>query len=508
MADIQFRLTAYSDAAGKYNPQAFNNGNEDCFYVDDNLSDNQTNHCTPDQTVTLADCGMIMAVADGMGGMNAGEVASAIAVETVEDFFAPGKVTPAMAADARQREQYLEKLIVEADRRIKEDEQVNPDHDGMGSTIILAWLVGNELTVSWCGDSRAYRFNPATGIEMLSEDHSYVQDLVRKGVLTYRDTFGHPQGNIVTRSLGEPSGPAQPETRHFNVFQDDIIMLCSDGLSGVVYDRPETDASGRPLSPYNLQDIIAANTQSMTQCREKLFEAAQNSDWYDNVTVILCKITSGEPYVATAATAINNVASKTQSDAKPEPSDNLKDGFTHSVFVVKKQTVRYALAVVVAFLIGGAIMFFWLWRQQPETEPQQPQPAEVVSDNEPVTDAAADTEAEDETDVAEIQQDEVKTEPAKTDKKPARPHNTGRRTPNNKAANTETNTENVVPNQNADATNENANAEAPIEKPTDGLTPVAAPNESKEGQLNSTNPGNNNESLQLDEQATKNDSKE
>ena len=292
MADIQFRLTAYSDAAGKYNPQAFNNGNEDCFYVDDNLSDNQTNHCAPDHTVTLADCGMIMAVADGMGGMNAGEVASAIAVKTVEDFFAPGKVTPAMAGDARQRQQYLETLIVEADSRIKADESENPDHDGMGSTIILAWMVGAELTVSWCGDSRAYRFNQLNGIEMLSEDHSYVQDLVRKGVLRYSETFGHPQGNIVTRSLGDPSGPAQPETRQFTVAEGDIIMLCSDGLSGVVYDRPETDASGNQLSQFNLQDVIAANTGSMTQCRQALFDAAEKSDWYDNVTAILCQITS------------------------------------------------------------------------------------------------------------------------------------------------------------------------------------------------------------------------
>ena len=102
----------------------------------------------------------------------------------------------------------------------------------------------------------------------------------------------------------------------------------------------------------------------------------------------------------------------------------------------------------------------------------------------------------------------MKTEPAKTDKKPARPHNTGRKNPNNKAANTEANSENTVPNQNAEAINENANTETPSKKPTDGLTPVAAPNESKEGQLNSTNPGNNNESLQLDEQSTKNDSKE
>ena len=76
---VKFRLAAYTDPAGKYNPQAYLNGNEDCFYVDDDLSDDQSNHFAPDKVIDLSDCGMIMAVADGMGGMNAGEVASDIA---------------------------------------------------------------------------------------------------------------------------------------------------------------------------------------------------------------------------------------------------------------------------------------------------------------------------------------------------------------------------------------------------------------------------------------------
>ena len=367
---VKFRLAAYTDPAGKYNPQAYLNGNEDCFYVDDDLSDDQSNHFAPDKVIDLSDCGMIMAVADGMGGMNAGEVASDIATKTIEDFFAPGKVTPAMAADRIQRQQYLEQLIVEADRRIKDDEQTHPEHSNMGSTIILAWLAGNELTVSWCGDSRAYRFNPATGIEPLSEDHSYVQDLVRKGLLTYRDTFGHPNGNIVTRSLGDPSGPAQPETRFFRVYQDDIILLCSDGLSGVVYDRAEADATGTPISPYNLQDVIAANTQSMTQCREKLFEAAQNSDWYDNVTAILCQIVNGEPRpAATAPEEPITLENKTQSDASKQP-ENKKEAGTRSVYKIPKRYVRLAVSIALLIIVGVALLFLF------KTKVTQPAPPE------------------------------------------------------------------------------------------------------------------------------------
>lgn len=294
---IKFRMTAYTAAAGKYNPEAPNKGNEDNFYVDNDLGDQTPGCFSSDAEVMLSDCGMLMAVADGMGGMNAGEVASKIAVDTIGEYFAPGRITPRLATSHTSRRKYLEELIVEADARIKADASHNPQHEGMGSTIILAWLAGDELTVSWCGDSRAYRFNPVNGIEMLSEDHSYVQDLVRKGQLTYEQTFGHPQGNIITRSLGDPGGKAKPETRLFKVNKSDIILLCSDGLSGVLFDRDARDEYGNPLSQDNLEDIIRNHSTTMQACREALWKAAEQAEWYDNVTIILCEILDGVPEV-------------------------------------------------------------------------------------------------------------------------------------------------------------------------------------------------------------------
>lgn len=286
-------MHAYSDAAGKYNPDATRDGNEDNFYVDDNLCDEFPSHCESDVVKELCDLGLIMAVADGMGGMNAGEVASEIAVETIQEFFSPGKITEDIAKDHQSRKKYLERLIVEADARIKNDSKKHPEHEEMGSTIILAWIVGDQLTLSWCGDSRAYRYNPALGIKLLSEDHSYVQELVKQGVLTYDQTFEHPQGNIVTRSLGDETKKAQPETRFFNVYNNDIILLCSDGLSGVLRDRKTSDGEGGYFPGDNLEDIIRENSQSLVECREALWKAAENADWYDNVTAILCEIKSG-----------------------------------------------------------------------------------------------------------------------------------------------------------------------------------------------------------------------
>lgn len=363
MKQITFKLVAYSAAAGKYDPQSPNLGNEDNFYVDDNLSDTIMSNFTPDNLVQMSECGMLMVVADGMGGMNAGEVASEIAIKTVSEFFSPGKITPQMAQSKQERRSYLERVIVAADNNIKQDARTNPEHSGMGSTIIIAWLVGDELTVSWCGDSRCYRFNPKTGIELLSHDHSYVQELADKGVITYEQTFGHPQGNIVTRSLGDEGGTAHPETRDFKVYQDDIIMLCSDGLSGVVFDR-QFYLDNILLSNDNLEDVIRANQHSMIACREALFAAAEKAEWYDNVTVILCQICGGADSMT-----VNNPTSDAKSSEQPSEESPIEDTLNAEHDVLSKGKKRKIMVLIVSILIllaiGGG---FLMWKKKPVRE--------------------------------------------------------------------------------------------------------------------------------------------
>lgn len=351
MKQITFQLAAFTAAAGKYDPNAPNAGNEDNFYVDDNLSDDLINHCVADAKIQLSECGMIMVVADGMGGMNAGEVASEIAVRTVAQFFSPGRITPEIAAHEESRRVYLESVIIAADKAIKEESRTNPDHRGMGSTIILAWLVGDSLSVSWCGDSRCYRFNPAIGIEMLSRDHSYVQELADKGVITYEQTFSHPQGNIVTRSLGDESGKSRPETRHFKVYQDDIILLCSDGLSGVLFDR-ECYIDDYLLSNENLNDIINAHQNSMSECREELFAAAERADWYDNVTAVLCKICDGADPMPTQQIEGKSLNGDSQHACIDEPPKQ-----SAITFRLPKKILRMFLMVVGFIVIIAGVIF-------------------------------------------------------------------------------------------------------------------------------------------------------
>ena len=291
--NVKFQLVAYTDAAGKFTPEAYLNGNEDNFFIDDNLKDCVPYSAKPGEVISLSDEGMIMAVADGMGGMNAGEVASDIAVKTVEEFFTLASITAEQSSTYEKRREYLEDVIKECDRRIKADSKNNSEHNGMGSTIILAWIAHGEITISWLGDSRAYRYNPSYGIQALSKDHSYVQELVDKGVITYEQSFDHPQGNIVVRSLGDVSSEPHPESRNYTVAKNDLFLLCSDGLSGVLRDRKAIDpTTGTEYPEETLEEILYANYDDINKCRESLFEAAERGDWYDNVTAVLCKIVS------------------------------------------------------------------------------------------------------------------------------------------------------------------------------------------------------------------------
>lgn len=294
---IQFRLTAFTDPAGKRTELPPLYGNEDNFFVVSDLSGGEQGGFMTDEPVRLSDCGCLMAVADGMGGMNAGEVASQIAVETIARHFAPENLTSDVTASARSRERYMEQVVEAADAAIKAEARNNPECEGMGSTIIMVWLCDGQASVTWCGDSRAYLFREPQGIVQISKDHSYVQSLVDEGKITEAAAFDHPYGNIITRSLGDPEKKAKADSRTIPVCKGDILLVCSDGLSGVLRDRKTADDNGNFYPGENLEDLVRANRSSMAACREALWAAAENADWYDNVTAILCEILDGEEAV-------------------------------------------------------------------------------------------------------------------------------------------------------------------------------------------------------------------
>lgn len=274
--NILFRMAARCEAAGRPN-------NEDNYQLDDNLSDNSWGF-TADAEVSLGEKGSLLVVCDGMGGMNAGEVASDIAVKTIKEWFTTDKLTDAVVAAPCK---YITSAIVAADAAIKAHSKTNPDTEGMGSTIVLAWLLGQKVYVGWCGDSRCYRFNPSLGLERLSHDHSYVQELVDAGKLTEELAFDHPNNNIITRSLGDPRGAAQPDCKEFDLYNQDIILLCSDGLCGTLRDN-------------EIAELIKQHQTSMQECRDALWDADEAAGWTDNTTIALAQIISGGKDATTA----------------------------------------------------------------------------------------------------------------------------------------------------------------------------------------------------------------
>ncbi|MBQ7258917.1 MAG: protein phosphatase 2C domain-containing protein [Paludibacteraceae bacterium] len=335
---ITLRYAARCEAAGR-------DHNEDNFLLDYNLNDDQWGFNT-DEVIPLEGNGSILLVCDGMGGMNAGEVASAVAVQTIKEWFDHTRITAQVTASSQTIQDYIYKAIQAADEAIKADEKEHPEHDGMGSTIVLAWIINDKVYVGWCGDSRAYRYNPITGLQRLSHDHSYVQELVDAGKLTEELAFDHPNNNIITRSLGDPRGKAKPDVKEFELYHNDIIMLCSDGLCGCLRDN-------------EIEAIIEQHQTSMKECRDALWDADEAAGWHDNVTITLAQVVEG-----------GKDASLPISNSKAE-------------LIRKNNTLKRIIAVISCVLVACAALLCWWFfaAKQPQSEVEKVVNDEIVTDS-------------------------------------------------------------------------------------------------------------------------------
>ena len=224
----------------------------------------------------------VFAVADGMGGARAGEVASRIAAEAFDDERDPA-ATP---------EQQLAAVARTANRRIYELSQRDESHRGMGTTLTAALFDGDCVSVGHVGDSRAYRLRDGK-LQQLTDDHSLVAELERSGQLTPEAAEHHPQRSIITRALG-PEPTVEVDTHSHPARPGDVYLLCSDGLTGMVSD----DDLG----------AIVRGSASLEEAAESLVRAANQSGGKDNITVVLFRLgedgdgASGDRAVADAET--------------------------------------------------------------------------------------------------------------------------------------------------------------------------------------------------------------
>jgi serine/threonine protein phosphatase PrpC len=206
--------------------------------------------------------GAIYLVADGMGGHQAGEVASQGAVElAIEHYYAD---------PSHDVGRSLVRAVQAANRQIYTQAQSDPTKSGMGTTLVAAVILGRKVYVANVGDSRAYLINKST-IAQITEDHSWVEEQVRAGLLTPEQAKRHPQRNLVTRALG--SKPSMDvDLFEGRVGDGDMILLCSDGLTGRVEDH-EIAAIVRDHLPHEAAQLLVA--------------AANERGGSDNITVLI-----------------------------------------------------------------------------------------------------------------------------------------------------------------------------------------------------------------------------
>ncbi|MBI2692073.1 MAG: Stp1/IreP family PP2C-type Ser/Thr phosphatase [Solirubrobacterales bacterium] len=202
----------------------------------------------------------LFVVADGMGGANAGEVASKIAVDSFKD-----PLDDAVAPEPR-----MAGIVRTANRLIHKKSNSSDEFKGMGTTVTALLLGDDELTIAHVGDSRAYRLRDGD-LERLTRDHSLVGEMVRRGAITEAEAEVHPQRSILTRALG-PEDDVEIDTLSHGVKGGDIYLICSDGLTGMVDEATIATemGSGRPM-----QEIA-----------ESLIRKANENGGVDNITVI------------------------------------------------------------------------------------------------------------------------------------------------------------------------------------------------------------------------------
>jgi protein phosphatase len=308
----------------------------------------------------------VFVVADGMGGAQAGEVASKIATETFEQGL----------PDSGSPEERLAERVREANHQIHELSRSDRERAGMGTTLTAAYVDDTSVAIAHVGDSRAYLFRDGT-LERLTQDHSLVEELVRQGKLTPEQAAGHPQRSIITRALG-PEANVEVDTWTYPVRAGDILLLCSDGLTTMISEPRVAE--------------ILSEAGSLDGAADALIDAANEAGGRDNITVVLFRLQEvgedgqtqqptmiGVPSPATT-TALENAAPDADHDedrgtagsaqtatatvARPKPKQRLQPippkpatavptGDKRRVTRGVKFVAALIAILVVLFLIGG-----------------------------------------------------------------------------------------------------------------------------------------------------------
>ena len=218
-----------------------------------------------------ADAGFVI-LADGMGGYNAGEVASGMAVAMLSD-----NLKAALRDGRRDMEVLAREEVQKTNGAIFQAAQSQPQYNGMGTTLVLALFRDNRITVAHIGDSRLYRLR-GEQFEQITRDHSLLQEQIDSGMITREDARHSHNKNLVTRALGVDA-EVEAEVHEYPVLPGDLLLLCSDGLNDMVTDE-------------DIQLTLALMGSNLEMAAQQLVQMANDNGGRDNVSVILVRAVS------------------------------------------------------------------------------------------------------------------------------------------------------------------------------------------------------------------------
>jgi serine/threonine protein phosphatase PrpC len=293
----------------------------------------------------------LFAVADGMGGAQAGEVASKLAAAALED----------TDLGSTHGEERVIALIQAANRRVYERSNADPTASGMGTTITVALVEGTRVTFGHVGDSRAYLLRDGV-MEQLTEDHSLVNELMKTGKLSPEEAETHPQRSVITRALGTDPD-VDVDTFVIEAKEGDLFLICSDGLTTMVADE-------------DILELLERNHDDLDRAAKSLVAAANRAGGEDNITVVAFTIRAdgGDTVTMPAAGADDDTIDGMQApspvvDTMVVPADQVEEAFlvagsAEALAAIEREPIgagariRLVLAML-ALLALAAVLLIW-----------------------------------------------------------------------------------------------------------------------------------------------------
>jgi serine/threonine protein phosphatase PrpC len=289
----------------------------------------------------------LFAVADGMGGAQAGEVASSLAATALKE---------RGDGDGGDGERRIVELVQEANRRVHQRALDDEAASGMGTTITVALFHDDgSVAIGHVGDSRAYLLREGA-LEQLTEDHSLVAELVRRGELSPEEAEVHPQRSVITRALGTDPD-VDVDTFTLQAREGDVFLICSDGLSTMV----DAETIGR---------LVEQNRHDLRATARALIKEANDRGGDDNITAVLFEVAEGEPDDETVEAAIaddedtlhpeSTIAGAEEGDTSILTVEEIRSALAAEPEAPRAPLWRLFLATLVIVVLAGVVVLLVL----------------------------------------------------------------------------------------------------------------------------------------------------